>query len=483
MKIFYKQFLIFASLWLITFGLLSYFTYSAVKQILQKESMTLAILQAEQLKQKLDLLLAKLKVKSRITPNQKELLYEKLVPEITQHERLEDVWILNPDNEILFSVDPSRVGLMDEKFTSYPLINSGNHVDLQFKKDTDNNKLLAFWNRPSGNLTAILKMSIISQPVYAITHRLTVQFYIMGFLGVLVMLFMAYLGTRQVHAPLQHVEKAIRAIHRGEFGVRLPEAENQELKPLYKKINQALQKFEQMESVQRAMLHQREAALKELKTTIRYLDIMAHEIKNPLHAMGINLDVLKTKIQKKQSPEQALKHANILEKELDHLQEVVWGFLRYVKPGVPQKQRVNLNSLMKEVAEMVSDQAKNAGVTIETRLDKNLPDILVDRGQIQQALHNLVINALQATGASGKITLRTWHRRKRVFGEIKDTGTGIEKEHLDKIFDLYYTTKKEGSGIGLPITKRIVEANGGELELNSKVGKGTTVTLSYPVCG
>ena len=127
---------------------------------------------------------------------------------------------------------------------------------------------------------------------------------------------------------------------------------------------------------------------------------------------------------------------------------------------------------------MVAPEAEKSKISIETRLGKNLNDVLIDRGQLQQALHNLLINAVHATGEGGKVNIRSQAKRKKVLVSIKDTGTGIAKEQLQKIFDLYFTTKKNGTGLGLPISKRIVEANGGQMELESKLNKGTTITIS-----
>ncbi|MFQ5770588.1 MAG: PAS domain-containing sensor histidine kinase, partial [bacterium] len=222
------------------------------------------------------------------------------------------------------------------------------------------------------------------------------------------------------------------------------------------------------------------AVLKELNTISRFLDIMSHEIKNPLHALGINLDVLKTKIQKGQSKESALKHTEILEYEIEHLQEVIQGFLSYVRPGKPKKERIKINELIKGVCQTVAAEAEKSKIRIESRLSKGLREVLLDKGQIQQALYNIIINAMHATGEGGKISIRSWPKKKKILVSVKDNGTGISKEQLKKIFDLYYTTKKNGTGLGLPVTKRIIEANGGQIQLESKTEKGTKVTLMFP---
>jgi signal transduction histidine kinase len=224
----------------------------------------------------------------------------------------------------------------------------------------------------------------------------------------------------------------------------------------------------------------RNALQSDMKTLSKFLDIMAHEIKNPLHAFGINLDVLKTKIDKDLPKADYMKHVKILEQEAEHLQEIIEGFLTYARPGVPRRERSTINMIVKNVCQMAVADAKKRNIKLETRLARSLPDVMIDRKQIQQALHNIVINAVHASHDGGKISIRSWINRSRVNVAVKDNGSGIPKEQLDKIFDLYFTTKKDGSGIGLPVTKRMVESNSGQIKFESKEGKGTEVLLSFP---
>ncbi len=180
---------------------------------------------------------------------------------------------------------------------------------------------------------------------------------------------------------------------------------------------------------------------------------------------------------KNRAKTESLKHVKIIELEIEHLKEVVDGFLRYFRPGVPQKEKLQINSIIGDVCRMASADAEKNKITIETRFGRNLPSVVVDSNQMGQAFHNLLINAIHASPAGGKIFIRSWVKGRKAIVSIKDNGSGMAKEELKKIFDLYYTTKKEGSGIGLPVTKRIIEANGGRIQFESKVGKGTIATI------
>ncbi len=338
---------------------------------------------------------------------------------------------------------------------------------------------LATWALPGDRGERAVLFIDLQKPIAGDLHDLTIKFYLIGFGAALAVIFLALLGTRTLKRPLRQVEEAMTAIDRRRHGFRLKVPEGQEFAEAYRKVNRALVRLEQLDSVQRSAVQRRNALANELKTISRFLDVLAHEIKNPLHALGINVDVLKTKIQREKPRADILKHAKILERELEHLQEVVQGFLNFVRPGVPQKERTQLNSVVREVIQLAGPEAQKRKIKVEARLAKSLRHVTLDPRQMQQALHNVLINAVHASYDGGKIVVRTWQKGNRVLVSVKDEGMGMSKADLKKVFELYYTTKKGGTGLGLPITKRLVEANGGELQVESAQGKGTTVTMMF----
>ncbi|RMF65605.1 MAG: sensor histidine kinase, partial [Calditrichaeota bacterium] len=337
----------------------------------------------------------------------------------------------------------------------------------------------ATWALPGDRGERAVLFIDLQKPIAGDLHDLTIKFYLIGFGAALAVIFLALLGTRTLKRPLRQVEEAMTAIDRRRHGFRLKVPEGQEFAEAYRKVNRALVRLEQLDSVQRSAVQRRNALANELKTISRFLDVLAHEIKNPLHALGINVDVLKTKIQREKPRADILKHAKILERELEHLQEVVQGFLNFVRPGVPQKERTQLNSVVREVIQLAGPEAQKRKIKVEARLAKSLRHVTLDPRQMQQALHNVLINAVHASYDGGKIVVRTWQKGNRVLVSVKDEGMGMSKADLKKVFELYYTTKKGGTGLGLPITKRLVEANGGELQVESAQGKGTTVTMMF----
>ena len=189
----------------------------------------------------------------------------------------------------------------------------------------DDIRIVSFQPSESTNLVALLEIAP-DKNIAGNLHSLTVKYYLLGFAGILLALVLAMLSTRFVKLPLKHLEKVISNIEKKKFSYRIRLNKNHEFYELYERINKVMAQLHQMDSNQRATANARNVALKDMRTFSRYLDIMAHEIKNPLHAMGINLDVLKTKIQQQKPKADTLKHTRILEREVEHLQQVIQGF-------------------------------------------------------------------------------------------------------------------------------------------------------------
>jgi signal transduction histidine kinase len=224
---------------------------------------------------------------------------------------------------------------------------------------------------------------------------------------------------------------------------------------------------------------------------------VAHEVKNPLNAMTIHLELLKQKLARQPaiagagpaargtdglvSPPDVTKHVDIIGKEIRRLDEVLNGFLKFARPDELKLQPVRVASLISDIQTSVGPEANRRNVTMKVECPDGLPEINADPGMLSQALLNLALNACQAMADGGtlKISCRTAPRR-RVEIDIEDTGIGIPPEHLSRIFDLYFTTKEKGSGIGLSMVYRIVQLHDGEVEVQSTPGRGTRFRLTFP---
>jgi signal transduction histidine kinase len=200
---------------------------------------------------------------------------------------------------------------------------------------------------------------------------------------------------------------------------------------------------------------------------------VAHEIKNPLNAMALHLEVLKGKLDGQQ-PE-----LDVIAREIKRLDNVVKTFLNFNKPVELQARPIDLNRVVEQVIALVLVEARARNIEIETVLNGKLwingdPDLL------KQAILNVVNNGLEAMQDGGKLAVRTQRGGDECQLTIRDAGPGIAPEVQDRIFNLYFTTKQQGSGIGLATTFRVVQLHSGTIDFVSEQGKGTTFRLRFP---
>jgi len=206
---------------------------------------------------------------------------------------------------------------------------------------------------------------------------------------------------------------------------------------------------------------------------------VAHEVKNPLNAMRIHLELLKTRLAGER-PEVG-ENLDVIAQEIQRLDRVVQGFLKFVRPQELRLVPVNLNALLVEVARLSAPEAAQNGSQIALDLAPHLPPAMGDAELLEQAYANLVTNAIQAMPGGGTVTLATrLLPEEAIQVRVSDEGVGIPPEDLDKIFRLYYTTKPNGSGIGLSLVYRIIQMHDGHIDVESAVGQGTTMTLTLP---
>jgi signal transduction histidine kinase len=235
---------------------------------------------------------------------------------------------------------------------------------------------------------------------------------------------------------------------------------------------------------------------------------IAHEVKNPLNAMMIHLELLRTKIRSgavmARQPEAtpvaagslrlgppadsplsepalgALEHVAVIETEIRRLDEVVQGFLRFARPEDLRLQPVAVGALLDEILPLIEPEARGRGVTVTMECPSPAIAVNGDAAMLRQAFLNLAINACQAMPNGGTLRLVAGTVRDRVELRVEDSGVGIKPEHLGRIFDLYFTTKTRGTGIGLSMVFRIVQMHDGEVDVESTPGRGTTFRVYLP---
>ena len=202
---------------------------------------------------------------------------------------------------------------------------------------------------------------------------------------------------------------------------------------------------------------------------------VAHQIRNPLNAMSLQLELLSQDNERGRPLDQRVQ---AVRKEILRLDQAVDALLRFMRPERLKLDRVALNDLLVEVA----NQVMRPGIRVEYQLEHNLPRINADRALLSEALRNVAANAVEAMPEGGALTLATC-----IFGDglveacITDQGHGIPSEHLDRIFQLYFTTKEGGSGLGLSLASRAIDLHGGTVDVKSTVGIGTEIRIRLPI--
>jgi signal transduction histidine kinase len=172
----------------------------------------------------------------------------------------------------------------------------------------------------------------------------------------------------------------------------------------------------------------------------------------------------------------------VISNEIQRLDEVVAGFLKFARPDELRLQPVHLGHLISDVITTVTPEAERNGVTVKVDLPPSPPEINADHGMLRQALLNLALNACQAMPNGGTLRIAGRSTLKRTVEiDVEDTGVGIPPEDLKRIFDLYFTTKKKGSGIGLSMVYRIIQLHDGDVEVESTPGSGTRFRLIFPM--
>jgi two-component system, sporulation sensor kinase E len=233
---------------------------------------------------------------------------------------------------------------------------------------------------------------------------------------------------------------------------------------------------------------------------------VAHEIGNPLNALHIHLQLMEREVKKFKTGSGSSKpvsrprsqnlavqadtaeisgkleqYLDVAKGEINRLDYIITQFLQAIRPVPPQFKPDSLNDVVEKTLELLRPELENRGLTVTTKLARQLTAAPIDAMQLQQVLVNLIKNAVQAMTKGRTLTLQTGENDDGVWVSVADTGGGIPQEQINHIFEPFYTTKKKGSGLGLMIVQRIVRAHNGRIELESHVGRGTTFRIWLPL--
>jgi PAS domain S-box-containing protein len=213
---------------------------------------------------------------------------------------------------------------------------------------------------------------------------------------------------------------------------------------------------------------------------------VAHELRNPLSAVDLNLHLLEEELKDNGTGSPKItQYLRVLDAECRRLTGILDNFMKFARPGSVRLHEVNVRDLIGHIATLLGYEAQERRISLETSIAEGLPAVLGDETQISQVLVNVVVNAFQAMpeGGTCRIAAAEQQAEGRPWVEItvQDTGVGITRDRLERVFEPFYTTKAGGSGLGLAVAYRIVEDHGGRLHVGSAPGSGATVVIRLPL--
>ncbi len=220
-----------------------------------------------------------------------------------------------------------------------------------------------------------------------------------------------------------------------------------------------------------------------ISSIVRLAAGVAHELGNPLNSLTIHLQLIERRLKKlalKEEGQQLSESLQVCQGEVARLDGIITHFLEAVRPQKPEFNELDLVELVDEVLCVQEAELKDRELGVNVEVSGSIPSILGDRGQIKQVFFNLIKNAMEAMQAGGELRIIARRDDDFVYMQFIDTGSGISEEDLSRVFQAYYTTKKEGHGLGMMIVQRIMREHGGQINLESRKDTGTVITLQFP---
>jgi signal transduction histidine kinase len=392
-------------------------------------------------------------------------------------EDVTDAVIVDPTGTIVAANDVDRIGqTIDARSPLSSLLASNGLTQLRAVYSEGHTlewtQPIQLGDKPFGEIRIGLSTILVRQ---ALDRSLSPAAVAAG-IALIVAIIVAMLLAQVVLKPIHVIQSGLVRLGRGELGapLGLRDEEFRDLGDIFERVSAQLRAAGtgRLQPNQLAELSRRIVALGRLTAGV------AHEVKNPLNAMTIHLELLQQKLN---NPAAAQVHIDVIAQQIAQLDGVIQGFLKWVRPDEASFAPVEVAPLLTSVLDAVQPEADRAGVALQRGCGDQLLRVDGDAAMLRQAFLNLAQNAIQAMPKGGRLSISCAPvSQGRVAVRVADTGEGIPAENLAKIFDLYFTTKKGGSGIGLPVVYRTVSIHNGSIDVESTVGSGTTFVVNLP---
>lgn len=291
-------------------------------------------------------------------------------------------------------------------------------------------------------------------------------------------IIVTYIISSRYTRPIDTLTEAAIKVAQGDFNYRLNINRKDEIGKIAESFNFMIQKLQENQ-----MLHERLREAEHLAAIGQLSRTIAHEIRNPLNFINLSIDHLIEKLKKEDKNNS--NHINLLEKmkqEIYRVNNLITEYLEYVKPLKLNKKVANIIEIIEDVVSIIEATAEKEGINIYKDYTVDFT-VNVDVDLIKSCFLNIITNAIYAMRDSEvkNLFIKTELVDDNILIKISDTGSGVPEEVIDKIFEPFFSTKRDGLGLGLPLAKKVIEEHGGTIEFSSKLGQGTEVKIYIPV--
>ena len=390
---------------------------------------------------------------------------------------VKEVSIISNEEEIIASSNPRRVGMrLDQRHKDYMITAKlGENTGLSEKQKTYNIIMpVVIGNEQWGYIHINMRLDDFSSLLKSnYIKRFLATLLVFG-IGIGVALFLSDRYTQ----PIQQVVDAANKVASGDLSNTLPADRKDEIGNLMRTFNEMVQRLRTNRELEDRLLR-----AEHLSKVGQLASGIAHEIRNPLNMINLSIDHMKEKFLPEDSGgrESFVELISRVKEEIHRLNRLTGNFLDYSKPLRLNRTETDIKKLIDDTVTLINGMAEGQAVTIKKDFIDRIPNIYGDREQIKECLMNILLNSFQAMPDGGEINIKAFARdSKFVEVIISDTGIGIPEENMDKIFEPYFTTKRLGIGLGLSLTKRIIEEHSGRIEVESN-GVGTSVKVMLPI--
>jgi signal transduction histidine kinase len=330
---------------------------------------------------------------------------------------------------------------------------------------------------------------VVRQPTeesYAVADQNLFFLGLVFFFSLLAALGLGIYLARKISGPVTILLDGVKQVAAGDLGTKIKVDSGDEIGQLALAFNDMTGKLKlHMEEIDKAhsevLKTQKQLLQSEKMAAIGQLAAgLAHEIYNPLNVISGFTEVL---IKQGNYTEAGKRHLEEIYRETGRCQNLIAELLRFAKPKKSGRDLSDIGVMLGETASLVQAQAKTQGVVVTVDIPEGLPAVMADKDQMKQVFLNLLLNACQAMPSGGDLNIRTYVQAGSLAVDIRDTGVGIKAQDIQNIFNPFFTTKAEGTGLGLALSFAVMESHGGAINVKSEEGKGALFTLTLPLPG